>query len=63
LVLHPLAVALIELALGAVEHLAGERVAAFLEVAHPLHVALVAVVIDQLEDVEALVDPAVVPAS
>ena len=36
LVLHPLAVALVQLALGAVEHLAGERVAALLEVADPL---------------------------
>src|SRR5450755_996494 len=60
LVLHPLAVALIQLALGAVEHLAGERVAALLEVADPLHLAPVALVIDQMEDVEALVDPPVV---
>src|ERR1035438_8841418 len=60
LVLHPLAVALIQLALGAVEHLAGERMAALLEVADPLHLAPVALVIDQLEDVEALVDPPVV---
>jgi hypothetical protein len=46
LVLHPFAVAVAQLALVAVEHRAGEVVAAFLEVAHALDLAAIGLVVD-----------------
>ncbi len=55
-VFHPLVVALIQLALLAVEDMTGEGVAAFLEVADALDMATVGVVIDIDEDVQALED-------
>ena len=59
LVLHAGVVALVELALVAVEHQAGERVAAFLEVADRFDVAAVSLVVEVGEDVQALEDPPV----
>jgi hypothetical protein len=51
---------LAQLALAAVKDMAGQVVAAFLEVAHPLDLAPVRVVIDVGQDVKGLEDPTVV---
>jgi len=58
--LHAGVVALVELALAAVEYLLRQVVATFLEVADALDVAPVGLVVDEGEDVERLEDPPVV---
>ena len=59
LVLHAFVVALVELALLAVEDLLGEGVAAFLEVPDAFDLASVGFVVEDSEHVECLEDPPV----
>lgn len=60
LVLHAVAVGLAQLALAAVEDVAGQVVAAFLKVAHALDVASVRLVVDLGQHMEGLEDTSVV---